>query len=74
MSKVFASISSLWALFIPLLSVSKVGFVDFIHDCHLDDNYPDILQMIKQLGELRDSDLITQEEFECKKQKLLDYI
>lgn len=75
MSKLFTSVSSLWVLFIPLVTVSKVGIVDLINDCH--ENPHDgreVINLIKQLGELRESGLITEKEFLLKKKILLDNI
>ncbi|MBI0581371.1 SHOCT domain-containing protein [Neobacillus cucumis] len=74
MGKLFSSVSSLWVLFIPLITVSKVGIVDLINDCdeNSNDNDLDVIMLIKQLGELRQSGLITEEEFKSKKKILLD--
>ncbi|MGC7873202.1 SHOCT domain-containing protein [Desulfosporosinus sp. SYSU MS00001] len=75
MGKLFTSVSSLWVLFIPLLSVSKVGIIDSIDD---NSEHPfkkdfDALNLLYQLGELKQSGLITDEEFEIKKQLLLNF-
>lgn len=73
MGRLFTSVSSLWVLFIPLLSVSKVGIVDLLDDCceNSDEIYPNTIMLIKQLGELKESGLITEEEFRSKKRYLL---
>ncbi|WP_223587725.1 SHOCT domain-containing protein [Neobacillus bataviensis] len=74
MGKLFSSVSVLWVLFLPLISVSKVGVVEFLNDCdeNPNDNDLEVIMLIKQLGELRQSGFITEEEFKIKKKLLLD--
>jgi hypothetical protein len=63
-------------LFIPLLSLSTFGMVDSDANCNEEVNNRkiDVFTAIKQLGELRENGLITENEFKCKKEKLLEYI
>ncbi|WP_219621286.1 SHOCT domain-containing protein [Neobacillus cucumis] len=74
MGKLFSSVSSLWVLFIPLITVSKIGIVELINDSEENSNDHDleVIMLIKQLGELKQSGLITEEEFKSKKRILLD--